>query len=162
MAMDLLYNELTGSLPTLAEAMRILVCLSTALVVGAIVGYEREKTGKAAGLRTHMMVATSSALFVLGPYEAGMSSDSISRVIQGVAAGIGFIGAGAILKRGDEHEIKGLTTAAGIWFTAAAGLAAGLGRAGLAISAAILAWIILRVLERVDAQVKRSEDRTQQ
>ena len=153
--MDLVYRELTDSLPTLAQALRILFSLSTALVVGAIIGYEREKTGKSAGLRTHMMVSSSCALFVLGPAEAGMSSDSISRVIQGVAAGIGFIGAGAIIKRGDEHDIKGLTTAAGIWFTAAAGLAAGLGRAGLAIGAAVLAWIILRVIDRIAVRAER-------
>ena len=64
-----------------------------------------------------------------------------------MATGIGFIGAGAILKRKDDSEIQGLTTAAGIWLTAAAGLAAGLGRLGLALAAAFLAWVILRVVE---------------
>jgi putative Mg2+ transporter-C (MgtC) family protein len=82
-----------------------------------------------------------------------MATNDVSRVIQGVATGIGFIGAGAILKRKDESEIQGLTTAAGIWLTAAAGLAAGLGRLGLALAAAVLAWVILRVVERIDEKV---------
>jgi putative Mg2+ transporter-C (MgtC) family protein len=151
--MDLLLNELAGSFPDPAQAVRIAVRLLAAILVGAIVGFEREQTGKAAGLRTHMIVALSSALFVLAPLEASMPPQDVSRVIQGVAAGIGFIGAGAILKRKDESEIYGLTTAAGIWLTAAAGLAAGLGRLGLALAAAALAWVILRVVERIDARV---------
>ncbi len=151
--MDFLVNELAASLPDPAQAVRLGLRLLTAMIVGAIIGFEREQTGKSAGLRTHMMVALSSALFVLGPIEAGLTPDDVSRVIQGVAAGIGFIGAGAILKRKDESEIYGLTTAAGIWFTAAAGLSAGLGRLVLALAAAILAWVILRLLERIDARV---------
>ena len=151
--MDLLLNELAGSFPDPAQAVRITVRLLAAILVGAIVGFEREQTGKAAGLRTHMIVALSSALFVLAPLEASMPPQDVSRVIQGVAAGIGFIGAGAILKRKDESEIYGLTTAAGIWLTAAAGLAAGLGRLGLALAAAALAWVILRVVERIDARL---------
>ena len=73
----------------------------------------------------------------------------MSRVIQGVAAGIGFIGAGAILKVTSEREIQGLTTAAGIWMTAAIGLAAGLGRLGLAAIGVALAWIILAIINRL-------------
>ena len=152
--MDLLLNELAGSFPDPAQAVRIAIRLLAAILVGAIVGFEREQTGKAAGLRTHMIVALSSALFVLAPLEASMAPQDVSRVIQGVAAGIGFIGAGAILKRRDESEIYGLTTAAGIWLTAAAGLAAGLGRLGLAFAAAALAWVILRVVERIDARLR--------
>lgn len=151
--MDFLVNELAASLPDPAQAVRLGLRLLTAMIAGAIIGFEREQTGKSAGLRTHMMVALSSALFVLGPIEAGLTPDDVSRVIQGVAAGIGFIGAGAILKRKDESEIYGLTTAAGIWFTAAAGLSAGLGRLVLALAAAILAWVILRLLEGIDARV---------
>jgi putative Mg2+ transporter-C (MgtC) family protein len=151
--MDVLVNELVSGLPDFAQALRIAVRLLTALAVGTIVGLEREQTGKAAGLRTHLMVALSSAVFVLGPLETAMPAGDVSRVIQGIATGIGFIGAGAILKRKDDSDIQGLTTAAGIWFTAAAGIAAGLGRLGLALGAAALAWLILRVVERIDAKV---------
>jgi len=153
--MDPFLNELASGIPDLTQSVRIGLRLFTALVVGAVIGYEREQTGKSAGLRTHMMVAFSSALFVLAPLEAGMDQVDVSRVIQGVATGIGFIGAGAILKRKDDSEIQGLTTASGIWFTSAAGLAAGLGRLGLALVAAAIAWVILRVVDRIEARMAR-------
>jgi len=93
-----------------------------------------------------MLVSLGAALFVLAPVEAGMTSDDLSRVIQGLATGIGFIGGGAILKLSEEREIKGLTTAAGIWMTAAMGVAAGLGRIGLALLSALLTWFILAII----------------
>src|SRR6266851_1835629 len=80
-----------------------------------------------AGLRTHMLVALGAALFTLIPQEAKMETADISRVIQGIAAGIGFLGAGTILKLGEEHRIQGLTSAASVWLTAAAGTAVGAG-----------------------------------
>jgi putative Mg2+ transporter-C (MgtC) family protein len=75
-----------------------------------------------------------------------MGHDGLSRVIQGITTGIGFIGTGAILKQSQKLEIHGLTTAAGIWLTAAVGVAVGLGRIGIAIFSVILAWIVLSVL----------------
>jgi putative Mg2+ transporter-C (MgtC) family protein len=148
--MDILWNELAAGVPDLTQAVRILSRVAVATLLGAVIGYERESTGKAAGLRTHMLVALSSAMFVIAPFEAGMSPSDLSRVIQGVAAGIGFLGAGTILKLSEEREVQGLTTAAGIWLTAAVGVAAGLGRIGLAIICVALAWIILAVLARLD------------
>jgi putative Mg2+ transporter-C (MgtC) family protein len=148
--MDAVLSELTSGLPDGLQAVRLLIRLIAAALLGAIVGYERERTGKSAGLRTHMLVSVSSALFVLAPLEAGMSPADVTRVIQGVAAGIGFIGAGAILKVSTEREIQGLTTAAGIWLTTAVGLAAGLGRLGLATVAVLLAWIILYIVARLE------------
>ena len=100
-----------------------------------------------------MLVALSSAIFVIAPLEAGMDTSDVSRVIQGVAAGIGFLGAGTILKLSDEREVHGLTTAAGIWLTAALGIAAGLGRLGLGAMTALLAWLILAVLARLEARI---------
>src|SRR5687768_13992635 len=102
MVMDILWNELSAGIPDGSELLRILIRLLGAMCLGAVVGYERERTGKSAGLRTHMLVSMSSALFVLAPLEIGMASADVSRIVQGVAAGIGFIGAGAILKRSDE------------------------------------------------------------
>jgi putative Mg2+ transporter-C (MgtC) family protein len=148
--MEFLLSELSGGVPTLEQAVRIAVRLVSATVLAGIIGYERERTGKSAGLRTHMLVALASAIFVLAPLEAGMDMADVSRVVQRVAAGIGFIGAGAILKVTTEREIQGLTTAAGLWMTAAVGLAAGIGRLGLAFLGVALAWIILALVARLD------------
>lgn len=120
-------EELTAGLPDWAHFERVIIRLVAATLLGAIIGLQRERAGKAAGLRTHMLVAMGSALFVLGGAAAGMSMSDLSRVIQGLATGIGFIGAGAILKLHEKREIEGLTTAAGIWMTAATGVAVGLG-----------------------------------
>jgi putative Mg2+ transporter-C (MgtC) family protein len=125
--------------------VRVLV----AAALGGILGAERERAGKAAGLRTHMLVALGSALFVLFPAEAGMNLGDLSRVIQGVATGIGFIGAGTILKRAETEDIQGLTTAASIWLTAAIGLAVGAGQLWLPVICAVTAWFILFVLSRL-------------
>jgi putative Mg2+ transporter-C (MgtC) family protein len=148
--MEILQSELASGLPDTAQAIRVVLRIMAATLLGAIVGYERERTGKSAGLRTHMMVSLSSAIFVLAPLEVGMNPGDVSRVIQGVAAGIGFIGAGAIMKLPEERQIDGLTTAAGIWMTAGLGLAAGLGRYGLALISAVLAWVILAVVARLE------------
>ncbi len=78
--------------------------------------------------------------------ESGVGAGDVSRVVQGVASGVGFLGAGAILKLSEKREIRGLTTAAGIWMTSAVGLSAGLGRYGLAILAVLMAWLILAVV----------------
>jgi putative Mg2+ transporter-C (MgtC) family protein len=98
-----------------------------------------------------MLVALGAALFVIAPLEYGMSASDLSRVVQGLATGIGFLGAGAILKLVDDREITGLTTAAGIWLTAAIGVAVGLGRWGSAALGVALTWLILAVLGRVEA-----------
>jgi len=127
---------------------RVCLRLSVALLLGALLGYERESAGAAAGLRTHMLVALGSALFMVIPHQAGMRIEDVSRVLQGVAAGIGFLGAGAILKMRNEH-IKGLTTAAGIWLTAAVGVAAGMGLEGTAVVSAAFGWVVLYLLGRM-------------
>lgn len=121
-------------------------------------GAQRESSGKPAGLRTHMLVAMGGALFVLAPLEAGMELNGISRVIQGIVTGIGFIGAGAILKLQDKREIEGLTTAAGIWMTAAVGIAAGLGRLGLALVSTVLTWITLALIGKIETWMNEKQD----
>jgi putative Mg2+ transporter-C (MgtC) family protein len=90
-----------------------------------------------------MLVAMGSALFVLGPQLSGTAIADMSRVIQGLVAGVGFLCAGAILKSGDEQAVKGLTTAAGMWTTAAIGMACGLGREVMAILSTLLALVVL-------------------
>lgn len=111
----LIWEELANGLPDNREIARVTIRLVAAMLLGAIIGLEREKTGKPAGLRTHMLVSLGCALFVIIPLELGIPLAEVSRIVQGVAAGIGFIGAGAILKLNEEREIQGLTTAAGIW-----------------------------------------------
>lgn len=139
-----------------SQLTRVTVRLLTAAVLGAILGFEREHKGKAAGVRTHMLVAVGAALFVLVPQMSGSQADAMSRVIQGVIAGIGFLCAGTILKNeeGDEGHVKGLTTAAGLWMTAAIGLTSGLGREATAVLSTLLALLVLSVMPRV---VKRFE-----
>jgi len=151
--MSLLVDELSASLPDAAEAVRVTLRLFAALLAGGIIGFQREASGKAAGLRTHMLVCAGTALFVLAALEIGMEQDALSRVIQGLATGIGFLGAGAILKVESSHQIKGLTTAAGIWMTAALGVTIGLGRLGTAAIGTVLAWVVLAVLVKLDKRI---------
>ncbi|MDO8888716.1 MAG: MgtC/SapB family protein [Hydrogenophaga sp.] len=133
------------------DVTRICLRLSVALLLGALLGYERESVGAAAGLRTHMLVALGAALFMLIPHQAGMRIEDVSRVMQGVIAGIGFLGAGAIIKLQDE-SVKGLTTAAGIWLTAAVGVAAGMGLEATAVVSAVFGWIVLFILRKLQDQ----------
>ncbi len=132
------------------DLTRICLRLSVALLLGALLGYERESVGAAAGLRTHMLVALGAALFMVIPHQAGMRIEDVSRVMQGVIAGIGFLGAGAIMKLKDE-SIKGLTTAAGIWLTAAVGMAAGMGLEATAVVSAVFGWIVLFLLRKLQS-----------
>jgi putative Mg2+ transporter-C (MgtC) family protein len=120
--------------------------LLTAVVLGGVIGWEREIRGRAAGLRTHMLVALGSALFTLVPLESG--SQDLANIVKGVAAGIGFLGAGAILKLTAEREIKGLTTAGSIWLTAAMGVACGAGKMWIALASIVLSIVILAVVAR--------------
>jgi putative Mg2+ transporter-C (MgtC) family protein len=131
-----------------AGIVRIVVRLLVAVVLGGVLGWERESVGAPAGLRTHMLVSLGSALFVLIPLQAGMRMEDLSRVLQGVTAGIGFLGAGAILKQRDRNDVRGLTTAASIWLTAALGVAAGMGREATALLSTLFALIILAILRR--------------
>jgi putative Mg2+ transporter-C (MgtC) family protein len=128
--------------------VRIVLRLLVAVVLGGVIGYERESIGAAAGLRTHMLVSLGAALFVLIPLQAGMRFEDLSRVLQGITAGIGFLGAGAILKQTDRNDVRGLTTAASIWLTAALGVAAGMGREATALLSTVFALVILAILRR--------------
>lgn len=135
---------------------RLAVRLLVAAILGGVLGLQRERHGKAAGVRTHMLVALGAALFVLVPQQWGMKEEDLSRVIQGVVAGVGFLCAGSILKSDDDH-VRGLTTAAGIWLTAAIGVAAGLGREMTAALSALLALAILSMEGPLRRLAGRSE-----
>lgn len=140
-------SEFAG-LTDIEQLTRITLRLATAAILGGILGFEREHRGKAAGVRTHMLVSMGAALFVLAPGLAGADDNALSRVIQGIVAGIGFLGAGTILKEHAKNisQVKGLTTAAGLWMTAAIGVAAGMGREVMAILSTLLALGILSLV----------------
>jgi putative Mg2+ transporter-C (MgtC) family protein len=148
-----------ADIPDVGEATRIVLRLGMAVILGGLLGYERERSGKAAGLRTHMLVALGAAIFVLVPLQGGMQVGDISRVLQGVIAGIGFLGAGAIIKLSDEREIHGLTTSASIWMTAAIGVAAGMGREATALVSTLMALFVLAVLRRVEARISSRQEK---
>jgi putative Mg2+ transporter-C (MgtC) family protein len=149
--MEILLEEILSGLPDVRQTASLVTRMVIAMILGAVIGAQRESSGKPAGLRTHMLVAMGGALFVLAPLQSGMDLDGMSRVIQGIVTGIGFIGGGAILKLQEQRAIEGLTTAAGIWITAAVGIAAGLGRWGLAVTSTILTWVTLSLIGKIEA-----------
>ena len=138
------------------STLTILVRLGAAVLLGGIIGFEREMKGRPAGLRTNMMVSLAAASFTLLTAEFVMEAKEVGdieidplRVIEAVIAGVAFLGAGAIIKGSGEEEIKGLTTAAGIWLTAAIGMAAGMGREATAVLSTLIALIILYTVPKI-------------
>ncbi len=148
--MDIFWQELTYGLPDMRQLAHVVIRMIAAVILGAVIGFEREKAGKEAGLRTHILVALGTCVFVLACSGYGMSSDGLSRVIQGIVTGIGFLGAGSILKLNEERDIQGLTTAAGIWMTSAIGVTVGLGTLGMALIATVLTVVILSFIGRAN------------
>jgi putative Mg2+ transporter-C (MgtC) family protein len=129
----------------------------TAALLGALVGFERERAGKPAGFRTHILVCLGTTVVILACTGARMDSAGLSRVIQGIVTGIGFIGAGSILKLSEQRDIQGLTTAAGIWMTAAIGIAVGLGTLGIALISTAMALIVLGVFRVIEARAEKEK-----
>lgn len=144
-----IWNTVLSEFSDISDATQVTLItlrLLVAAVLGGLLGFERERKGKSAGVRTHMLVAMGAALFVLIPQQAGASSADLSRVLQGLVAGVGFLGAGAILMGTKEVQTRGLTTAAGIWVTAAVGVAAGMGRESTAILSTFIALLVLSLV----------------
>ena len=150
---EVIAHEVSAGIPSWEQWVRASVRIVLAGLLGAVVGLQREAWAKPAGLRTHMLVALGSALFVLVVQQSGGNSDALARVIQGLVAGIGFLGAGAILNNRRDPHIRGLTTAAGVWMTAAIGVSAGIGRELTAILATILGLVILGLLPRLERRL---------
>jgi putative Mg2+ transporter-C (MgtC) family protein len=157
--MHTVWQELTYGWHDQQLVVRIIVRLVMATLLGAIVGVQREFSGKPAGMRTHMLVSLGTAIFVISCNASGMSLDALSRVVQGIVTGIGFMGAGTILKLSADHRIIGLTTAAGLWLTAAIGLSVGLGDIVLAIISTVLALIILILMKPLEHWADQLRDR---
>lgn len=138
-----------------ASVAEVAIRLLVAVLVGGLIGWDRQRRDKPAGLRTHMMVALGAASFSLLGFEVGAhlsprtgESFDPTRVLQGVVGGIGFLGAGVIIQT--RGKIVGITTAASIWVAGALGAAAGAGAHVLAVATAIFAFVILAVLGRVE------------
>ena len=138
------------------DTMQMIYQITLAAVLGMLVGFEREYRGKPAGLRTYMLVALGAALFtilsVASPAgDIGRSSFDPSRIASQVVVGIGFIGGGLIIFKNDRME--GLTSAAGLWATAAIGMAVGFGLYVLAIYSTLLVLFILWVLRAFEDHI---------
>lgn len=149
-----------SDVPDVETLTRITVRLIIAAILGGVLGFEREQKRRSAGVRTHMLVSVGAALFVIGPMQSGMPITDMSRVIQGIVQGIGFLGAGAIIVRTTQHMVEGLTTAASIWATAGIGIMAGLGLEATALLSATVVLIILAVVPMIlpkPAQMEAAE-----
>ncbi len=122
--------------------VELILRLLLACALGAVIGYQRERAGKQAGLRTHMLICLGAALFaIISTYGFGVASDP-ARIAAGVVVGVGFLGAGVILHR-EGGVVAGLTTAATVWTVAGIGLAAGAGLYIVSVVATALALGIL-------------------
>jgi len=155
--MDVLWQELIYGLPDGRHLAIVIIRVIAAVILGGILGLQREKAGKPAGLRTHMIVCLGTSVVVLACLASSMDMAGLSRVIQGIVTGIGFIGAGSILKLSEQREIRGLTTAAGLWMTAAIGVAVGLGSLGVALIGPGATFIVLSLIGIVEARLEKRQ-----
>ncbi|NDK39959.1 MgtC/SapB family protein [Pseudoxanthomonas gei] len=144
---EALASEFT--LPDAGEITVMVVRLLTAALLGGMLGMERERKGRSAGLKTHILVSIGSALFVMAPLLSGIAPADVTRVMQGIVSGIGFLGAGAIIKLERDERIEGLTTAAGIWMVSAVGMAAGMGMEIMALATTLIALAVVNALPRI-------------
>jgi putative Mg2+ transporter-C (MgtC) family protein len=147
--------------------LQILMYVGLAMLLGAIIGFEREVEGKPAGLRTHMLVAGAATLFValadvvVDRFGAELGVELVRsdpvRIIEAVVTGISFLGAGTIVLRRGKQQVEGLTTAASILFTAAVGVSVALAQFVLAIGVTLLVLIILRGLGLLEARLGKGQ-----
>lgn len=144
----------------------LILRIFVAALLGGMIGLEREYRAKEAGFRTHFLVALGSALFMIVSaygFEGALTSEvhrwDVSRVAAQVVSGIGFIGAGTIIFQKSENAVRGLTTAAGLWVTAAIGLACGGGLYAISAAATVLVLAGLEafnfILHKLDARRDR-------
>jgi len=143
-----------------ADWQSTLLRLSLAIFAGALIGWERQLDHKPAGFRTHMLVSLGAATFVLTGIQMGTvqeSVSSVSRIIQGITAGVGFLGAGEIINKVQqtgEIKVQGMTSAAAIWVSASLGVAIGCGLWVIGLFGAIATFLILRVAKKFEQKLK--------
>jgi putative Mg2+ transporter-C (MgtC) family protein len=138
-----------------------IVRVMLAFVLGSVVGYQRERVGRPAGLRTHMLVCAGSACFTVASaygFQGFSTNADPARLAAQILTGIGFLGAGTIFRTGST--VKGLTTASTIWITAAIGIVAGLGMLLLALATTAFTWFTLTVLKSVETRNGSQSSRT--
>ncbi len=160
---DDIVNEITGSFSAV-PAHIALIRLCAALVLGGAIGFEREWKGKAAGLRTHILVATAACLFTIVGQELALlsfDSDEVKRVdplrlIEATTSGVAFLAAGLIFTSG--HKVRNLTTGASMWMAGAIGLACGTGKVPLAVLATIIVILVLYGVGRAADKTLEDQD----
>jgi putative Mg2+ transporter-C (MgtC) family protein len=150
------------------EELQILGWVALAMVLGAIIGYEREKADKPAGLRTHMLVAGAAALLVtlgdvvVARFDVALGRDLVQsdpiRIIEAVITGVSFLGAGTIIRHRGKNQVEGLTTAASLLFAAALGVCVALSRAMLAVGLTLLVLVTLRGMSLARHLVERRRE----
>ena len=135
--------------------------LLLSIVCASLIGWERERLEKAAGLRTHILICVGACLLtIVGlKYTTTGNQGELLRVFQGIATGVGFVGAGAIIRQGGY--VKGLTTAAGIWVIAAIGLTIGAGGYILALFSTLLVFLIIHFIGHLNIRDKNKKDHTE-
>ena len=142
----------------LESVVNVLERVGAATLLGGILGLDRELRERSAGLRTHMMVAIGAAIFIMaGLGAAGGVGRDVTRVVQGIVVGIGFIGGGTILKLTEQQRVKGLTTASSIWLAAGVGTACGLAEFTLAVVGTAISVVVLAALRPVEKFLSRFE-----
>lgn len=148
---------LDTSIWSIDEWLNLVLKLSLSLLVGALIGLNRQSEKKPAGLRTHMLVTLGATIFVMVSLQSSqgkVSPDALSRVIQGITAGVGFLGAGEILRQSDieknQVKVHGLTSAAAIWVSSALGVAIGAGLYPLALVSVLMTWITLSLIKKLE------------
>lgn len=152
-------NSISDALPL--DWQQILVRLILAIVVGGLIGLERQLDRKPAGLRTHMLVSLGAAIFVIaGLGGTTAESGDYTRIIQGITTGVGFLGAGEIISRTDRRKIqvRGLTSAAAIWVSAALGVAIGCGLWFVGLAGALLTLLVLWAVKQIEERVNLDND----
>ncbi len=134
--------------------LEVTIYLALAALLSMVIGLDRERRQRPAGLRTHMMVGVGACLFTLLSVHAFPGPGDSARVAAQVVTGVGFLGAGTIIQR--KMDVHQLTTAASIWATAAVGMAVGAGAWFLGITATLIIWVVLAVLRPLEPE-KRKE-----
>jgi putative Mg2+ transporter-C (MgtC) family protein len=144
-------TELTKGAPVTEVAIRLVI----AVIIGGLIGWDRQRSEKPAGIRTHMLVSLGSASFTLLGFEVGAhlpqrmgAGFDPTRVLQGVIGGIGFLGAGAIIR--NNGHVSGITTAASVWVAGAMGAAAGVGAYVLSLATTLLAFLVLAGVTKLE------------
>ena len=142
------------------DSTAIAIRLGAALLAGAIIGIDRELKRKPAGMRTHSLVSIGAAVVVLATVAPSQGdADAVSRAVQGIITGIGFLGAGVIMQYEKERKVEGLTTAASIWVAAAVGIACGTGLVELVLIALAATLLVLMGGERVENMLNKAKSR---